>query len=420
MQNIIEQLQKEFPDLQKSEIEGLLYIIRLNSDIDSNDLIRKTGVPKETIRKFRSLFKIETLKDPETVPLKPYKWSLLEYSDGELVEKLREIRKKYKLVPKRDFDQFFATEETSISKVKVMVDRGQVEGKHIALIGDDDLISIVLGLSGQAYADVTVFDIDQDILSVIETISKDLGLSNVRTELLDVRTGLRPHFNGKYDVVVTDPPYTRNGIALFLNTAVKLIKKEGYIFLYYGNSFKSPEKTVKIQEVINQYNLVVEDKINKYARYYGAESIGSASSLYILKATPFTSPVKDFLVSGNIYTFEDQREDKFPYVDHFTFKVYNVPLIIVDSKKALLKITSDFCAAHRLKVIDTKVTQFKGKGLTLTYILGASNLLVHTWPELQAVHIDLITCSPIYNKEEMGETLSKLFGTSSLEIRKIE
>ena len=37
-----------------------------------------------------------------------------------------------------------------------------------------------------------------------------------------------------------------------------------------------------------------------------------------------------------------------------------------------------------------------------------------------AVHLDLITCAPIYNKENMGATLSKLFCTSSIEIRRIE
>jgi S-adenosylmethionine/arginine decarboxylase-like enzyme len=49
----------------------------------------------------------------------------------------------------------------------------------------------------------------------------------------------------------------------------------------------------------------------------------------------------------------------------------------------MLKIVGEFCRLHRLKVVDTKISKFKGQGLTLTYVLSNSNLLVHTWPELR-------------------------------------
>ena len=70
-------------------------------------------------------------------------------------------------------------------------------------------------------------------------------------------------------------------------------------------------------------------------------------------------------------------------------------------------------------MIDTKVTKFKNKGLTITFVLASSNLLIHTWPEHNAVHVDLITCSPIYNKENLGLTFSKAFKTNSVYIHKI-
>jgi S-adenosylmethionine/arginine decarboxylase-like enzyme len=130
--------------------------------------------------------------------------------------------------------------------------------------------------------------------------------------------------------------------------------------------------------------------------------------------------MEDSLIKTTIYTFENQKEEKFPFVDHYTFKIFGVPKNVILQKKAVLKITNDFCTTHKLKIVDTKITQFKGKGLSITFILSTSNLLVHTWPELNAVHMDLITCSPIYNKGQMGETISKLFGTSNIEIRRIE
>ena len=216
---------------------------------------------------------------------------------------------------------------------------------------------------------------------------------------------------------MTDPPYTANGISLFIAKALALGCKT--LFLFYGNSFKSPEKTLKVQEIISSFNLVVEDKIAKFARYYGAESVGSASSLYILKPTDFTT-IAQQIDQETIYTFEDRTEDKFPFVDHFTFKIYNVADEIVNSRAQLQKILGELCKQHKIKVLKTEVTQFKGLGLTFTFVLANSNMNVHTWPEFNCVHIDLITCSPIYNKAFLTATLSRLFRTKHIETRKIE
>jgi S-adenosylmethionine/arginine decarboxylase-like enzyme/predicted RNA methylase len=268
-------------------------------------------------------------------------------------------------------------------------------------------------------------DIDQDILAAVERINGIKGKNNIHTFVNDVRKNIRPELKGAFDVVITDPPYTKSGITLFLNRAIQLLgntdSAEGkYIFLYYGNSFKSPEKSLKIQEVINRFNLLVEDKIEKFARYSGAESIGNASSLYILKATKFTKPIDETELSVPIYTFENQKEEKFPFVSHVVAKVYGVPDSIINSRSYMLKFLGQFCELHRLKVVDKKETRFKGNGFSFTFILSSSNLLAHTWPEHNAIHIDLVTCAPIAGKEALGANLLKLFQAKNVEIREIE
>ena len=107
-------------------------------------------------------------------------------------------------------------------------------------------------------------------------------------------------------------------------------------------------------------------------------------------------------------------------MDHYTFKFFKVPRNLLVSKKDLVNNIESFCTAHKLKIVDTKITDFKKSGLSLTFILSTSNLLLHTWPEFSALHIDLITCAPIYNKENMVKTLSKAFNSFSVEARKIE
>jgi len=46
-----------------------------------------------------------------------------------------------------------------------------------------------------------------------------------------------------------------------------------------------------------------------------------------------------------------------------------------------------------LKVVKKISHLFHPKGVTLAYILSESHLLIHTWPESNTVHIDLVTCS---------------------------
>ena len=175
-----------------------------------------------------------------------------------------------------------------------------------------------------------------------------------------------------------------------------------------------------MQEIINSFGLVIEDKINKFARYIGAESIGSASSVYVLRPTSVTAPKPEVALQTQIYTFEDTKEEKFPYVDHVVIKVFKVSSKILESKKTLLSKLEKLCDRHKLKVIDTKITSFKPQGLSVTYILSSSNLLVHTWPEHNALHLDLVTCSPIFNKEGLGRSVSEVFGTGSVEVLEVE
>jgi S-adenosylmethionine/arginine decarboxylase-like enzyme/predicted RNA methylase len=434
VRTLIQAVQKNNSSLTDAQIEGIFYILLNNPGIPNNGLIRETGIPKETLRAFKGsisgmlqdsegdflALNEESLNKLVTLKPRPYKWSLITYGNAELIEKLEQLRKKYSLEPKRELDQFFATAQTSVSKAMVMLEKGHLERKNIALMGDDDLVSVVIGMMNVPEVSVTVFDVDPSILETISTITTELSIKNVRTVQMDVRNGISNNYKHTFDVAVTDPPYTRNGVESFVNACLDLLKKNAYIYLYYGNSFKAPEKTLKIQDVLNGFNLVIEDRIDRFARYYGAESIGSASSLYILKTTLYTAPKSLQTLPDTIYTFEDQSEEKFPYVDHFTFKINKIPNNIMSQRKAQLKLIDEFCRAHKLKIVDTKITQFRNKGFSYTIILSTSNLLVHTWPEYQAIHIDLITCSPIYNKESLAETLSKLFQTKSIEARKVE
>ncbi len=434
---LIEQLQLRNQDLSIAEVSGILFILVNQATTTNNELVRFTGLPKETLKKFKNT--LTTFLDDSNEDLvvftqeghtqiaeakpQPYAWSLKEYSNPALEEKIEAIRKELNATAERSFDQFYATSKTTVSKVMLLKDKGQIANKRIAVLGDDDLVSICLGLANDTYNSITVFEIDVNLIEKLKHIVEKYDLKNIKFEQYDVRKDLKTNFLGTFDLVITDPPYTKYGIKLFLNRAVELIDKkstEGAIFLYYGNSFKSPEKWIKIQEIITSFGLVIEDKINKFSKYFGAESIGSTSSVYVLRPTKATASKPEIALSTQIYTFEDTKEEKFPFVDHVVVKVFKVSTTILNSKRVLLSKLQDLCTSHKLKVVDTKITSFSPKGLSITYILSNSNLVIHTWPEFNALHIDLVTCAPIYNKETLSKTISDLFGTKYIEISFVE
>ncbi|MFH1295397.1 MAG: bis-aminopropyl spermidine synthase family protein, partial [bacterium] len=432
------EIQYKNPSLKKAQIEGIFYFLKNLAPLGSSQLIALTGLPKQTLRTFKT--SIKELLEPadgdklilndqgkqfvERLIPAPYKWALVEYTDRELEEATQKVRAAFSIDPKRQYDQFFASVRTSVAKALVVRDKGLLTDKaKIALLGDDDLVSLVLALINPKL-ELTVLEIDQTILETIKKGMTLLGIKNIRLIPYDARTSPEKHFINQFDVVLTDPPYTKSGFSLFLKRAVELAgydarNQQGkYIFIHYGASFKSPEKFLKVQEVIARFGLMQEDTVANFARYQGAESIGNASTLYILQTTAHTNP-QAVISPQVIYTFEAQREEKFPYVDHFVLKLNKVPSTIINSKKQLQKLAGEFCNIHKLNVVQSEIYKFKPYGYSLTFILSNSNLLIHTWPEYEAIHIDLITCVPLFNKTTLGDTAARLFQTQSIELTQV-
>lgn len=437
MESILTLVKERNVDLSEGQIEGILHLLLTNKVSSMSDLVQVTGITKSVILAFKKSIADFLQEGTEGICLnelglqvlsqlnpRAYSWSLYTYEDKQKEETLQALRKKYFFDPKREFDQFFALAETSIKKVNIVNQKGGIKGKRIAIFGDDDLLSLAIPLLATDYAELVVFDIDPQLLARVSTAVGEQGFERIKTVLYDARNEPPKQYMNYFDVVITDPPYTKSGFDLFLDRCVQFskVKKDysgSYIFIYYGIGVKNLEREVKLLESIHLRNLYLEDKIFKFARYTGAETVGNASNLYILKTTPHTALIQEAFTK-DIYTFENVKEEKFPYVDHYVFKLFGVSAELLKSKSKLLKVCGDFCNKHKLKVVDTKVTQFKPFGFSLTYILASSNLVIHTWEEYGGVHIDLVTCSPIYNASTLSSSLISLFGARNVEYYKVE
>ncbi|TDD47090.1 putative methyltransferase [Nonomuraea terrae] len=180
-------------------------------------------------------------------------------------------------------DHVSATPETVLRRALLLGARFWLPGARLLCVGDHDLTSLAVKLV-HPEADVTVVDVDERILAYID----EQGLG-VRTRWADLRLGLPPSAR-EHDLAVTDPPYTPEGTGLFVARALEGLKDDGRVLLAYGASERTPMLALKVQQELSQLNLVYEAVYPDFNRYFGAEAIGSAADLYILRPTSKTRP----------------------------------------------------------------------------------------------------------------------------------
>ena len=84
------------------------------------------------------------------------------------------------------------------------------------------------------------------------------------------------------------------------------------------------------------------------------------------------------------------------------------------SLAAIERIGEALIARLKLKVVNKVTHSFHPTGVTLAYILSESHLLIHTWPELGVVHVDLVTCVD-RSRKEFEESLEIIFAEQEIE-----
>lgn len=125
--------------------------------------------------------------------------------------------------PKAQYDQLYATRHTMEERVRLLREHGDLHGRDVLLIGDDDLLSIAIeDLIPKTWrpARITVVDIDRTLLEAISDVSR----GRVRTMEYDVRKPLPKKLRERFDVVFMDPPYTVAGQQAFLKRATQALR----------------------------------------------------------------------------------------------------------------------------------------------------------------------------------------------------
>lgn len=189
--------------------------------------------------------------------------------------------------PVRNFDQGYVTPKSTLSRFAIAYERGDVAGKEILVLGDDDLMSIALGLSALPKR-ITVVEIDKRLTDFIQNVADEEGFQ-VEVQTFDLRRPLpKEHLKG-YDTFFTDPPETLPAADAFIGRGISALRAPGSAG-YFGFTRREASLTKwhNLQKMLIQYKVVFTDIIHNFNEYvnWGYEEETRAWRLSPVKIMP--------------------------------------------------------------------------------------------------------------------------------------
>lgn len=208
-----------------------------------------------------------------------------------------------------DFDQGYVTPETTVLRLALMAQRGDLAGRDLLLLGDDDLTGIAAALSGLPRR-VCVLDVDERIVSFIRDVARDRGWNHVHAEVYDARHGLPSHLRGQFDVFFTDPVETVKGLLLFLSRCTEGLRGPGAAG-YFGLSYleASWRKWRKIQQGILDMGFAITDMLGAFQDYQLEDIVARGYPVARMAPVPVKEPDCHFYVS-TVYRLELAEEPR--------------------------------------------------------------------------------------------------------------
>lgn len=169
--------------------------------------------------------------------------------------------------PLEQYDQAYVTPSTTLARVAIMADRGDLVGRRLLVLGDDDLVGIAAAMSGLP-SGVTVIEVDERLVSFIAEVS-DRERLGIEVIVHDLREPLPEHLVGKFDVFLTDPPDTVPGLELFIARGLSSLAEAGGAG-YFGMTVieSSLPRWRELQGIlVGKYRVVVTDIIDDFSEY---------------------------------------------------------------------------------------------------------------------------------------------------------
>ena len=170
--------------------------------------------------------------------LKKYNWDKdmsyksKKYNELEkYAQELHLLRKKANVL----CDQCPVTSDSLLKRIIYFYENGDIQGKKILCIGDNDLASLLMCKTG-APREVVVLDFDDDVIKTIITQSKKNNFP-IRIIKFDIRKLPQEKpieiLKEKFDVFQTDPPYTEVGMIFFASIGLSVLRTGGIVYIIH-------------------------------------------------------------------------------------------------------------------------------------------------------------------------------------------
>jgi predicted methyltransferase len=192
-----------------------------------------------------------------------------------------------------------------------MYARGDLEGQKIIILGDDDLTSIALALTGLP-KEISVLEIDERILNFINQVAKDRRWHHLKAYKYDVRDSFPAHLSGQYDTFFTDPVETLPGLKLFLSRCAEALKgKESAGYLGLTHLEASRQKWYSIQKMFLEMGFVITELIYNFHSYDLERTTFIKRNYPVIEASPFDLDIPEVnWYTSNLIRLEAVQEPR--------------------------------------------------------------------------------------------------------------
>lgn len=205
-------------------------------------------------------------------------------------------------------DQAPCTPATAVRRALLMLQNGALEGRRVLLLGDDDSVSLAIGLLGAALQlpglarRLTVLDADERRLAFLREAAGRDGFP-IETVHHDLRHPLPSSLRRAFDVVETDPPYTLEGARLFLARGCEAMSPDAEGLCFFSFAHWPAPQMLELQAVFLELGLATRSVRPQFNQYMGAAVLGNASQLIeLVHVKTATADLPDW--SGPLYTAE--------------------------------------------------------------------------------------------------------------------
>ncbi len=165
-----------------------------------------------------------------------------------------------------EFDQGVVPPENSIKRVEFLYERGDLHGKSIMFLGDDDLTSVAMALT-KLSSRIVVIEVDDRIVNYINSIASYEKL-NLEAYTYNAVKPLPKEFVGSFDTFLNDPVETVKGMRVFLSRCAQSLKGKGSAGYFGISHYESPlKKWHEVEKDLLAMNFVITDVLRDFNEY---------------------------------------------------------------------------------------------------------------------------------------------------------